>query len=153
MSMRSFEEIVEKIKGSTSLFGFDAEVMVGYLPFEAAAPLLKEGARAEDWEQEPYTRSAVIADMARYLEFAWEKVQHHRGLSALRSIEKIGAYLWLLGDDDVLNRFREAPYAQYGAPGLKLAADAYGLPVPDSQDIRNMILGIPCEPSCQGCGR
>lgn len=151
--MRTFKEIVEKIKSSTSLFGFDAEVMVGFLPFEYVKPLLaNKEAKAEDWEVREYTREAVIKEMASYLEFAWEKVQDHRGLSAERSVEKIGAYLWLLGDDEVLARFEAMPYPKYGAPQLKVAADAYRLPVPDSPDVRNMCEGMPCVPGCeQGC--
>lgn len=71
-----------------------------------------------------------------YLKFAFGKAENHRGLSASRSVDRIGEYLWLLGLDT--DAFEAAEYAQYGVPKLKVAADRLGVPFPESPRLVNM---------------
>ena len=141
-------------QGSESVFGFELDVFFGYLPFDQAKPFLKEDATPDRWESRPYSEEQLRKDMAAYMDFAWGKCLSHRGLSASRSVDKIGAWLWLLGDDNVLQEFRNAPYTNYGAPKLRVACLAYGLPMPEYAELQNMIQGLPCEPGCEsGCGK
>jgi hypothetical protein len=92
--------------------------------------------------------------MAAYMSFAWSKVEDHRAISASRSIDKLGAYVWLMGDDNVLSEMEAAGYAQYGAPKLACVCLAYGLPIPQDEEVQRMIRGETCRPGCDaGCGR
>lgn len=150
--MRTFEDIVARIKNRSSIFGFDAEAIIDFLPFEQAKQFLKEGVKEEDWKTLPLTREAVIDKMREYMDFAWEKVEDHRGLSAGRSVEKMEVWLWLLGDDELLKQLEDTDYTNYGAPKLMFICQKFGFPFPDTQEVKNMANGLPCEPGCHGCG-
>ena len=102
-----------------------------------------------------HDRAVIIADMASYMGFAWSKAEDHRGLSSARSISKMQAWLWLLGDDELYAYASgEGNYPQYGAPILARISAKYGFAVPQSEGLRRMIKGLPCVESCKdGCGR
>jgi len=125
------EEIINKIKNSDSMFGFEREVLMQYLSFEEAKPLLKEGTTKEEWgAHTPRTTEAVLQNMKDYMEFAWGKAEDKRGISASRSIEKMGAWLWLLGDTECIKEMEAAEYAWYGAPKLAVICRRYNFPIP-----------------------
>lgn len=137
------------------LFGFATEVLARYLTAAQAKPLCKPEADLSDWQAVPLTRDGVLEEMRAYMAFAWGKVLDHRGLSAGRNIDKMKAWLWLLGDDEAV-AFAEnsSNYPQYGAPVLLYICERYGFQVPGGDEARNMAAGEPCEPGCQnGCGR
>lgn len=156
MKMRTVQEIVAHCKENKSFFGFDKEILVPYLPFADAKQFLKKDTTEADftdgWKQREQDRDAVIKQMADYLDFAWEKAENHRGLSASRSVEKMETWLWLLGDDENLAKFQAAPFAMYGCPQLKIVAEAYKLPIPESDVIAKMLAGESCRPGCRDCG-
>src|SRR5216117_1530355 len=145
--MRTQDEIVQKYKDSSDLFGFEGEVLMAYLDIEHLRPLCKDGADLSTWTPDPLTREQLLQDMAKYMMFAWDKVRNHRGLSAGRSILKMKAWLWLLGDD-VLLKFAEDEhnYPNYGAPILKKICDKYGagLTTPLNGRLLRMAEGRPC---------
>ena len=153
--MRTPEEIVAKCQDKDDWLGFTAQALAPFLAFEQAKPLLKEDASPDNWcAPKPLTREAVLADMREYMTFAWDKAWNHRGISAGRSVTKMEAWIWLLGDDAVLKGVESTSYENYGAPKLALICQTYGFPVPDEEGIRNMIAGKPCCPDCdQGCGK
>lgn len=147
------DEIVARINASTGFLNFSADVLLPFLDFEHAQAFLKPEVTAAEWEQKSQDRDAILADMRDYMAFAWGKVEDHRGLSAGRSVDKIAAWAWLL-DDDVAKRMVKAGYAQYGAPKLAVACEAFGFPIPDKDGIRNMIAGQQCVWGCgEGCGQ
>ena len=150
--MRTQEEIVAKMSTkSDSFFGFDKEVYVLGLDFEHAKPFLEEGTTAEQCPTR--TEAEVTKEAAGYAEFAWGKAEDHRGLSAGRSVEKLTAFAWLLGRDDVVAAMEAAGYAQYGCPKLKAFCDGMGFPVPDSEELMRMMRGESCSDYCEsGCG-
>lgn len=165
--MRTVDEIVERYKAkiddpNDDIMGFYREVLAEYIPFDRLADtgaFDTEGLAA--WTAEERSRrdaevlatdEAGAAEAARYLEFAFGKALDHRGISASRSVDKMGAHLWVLGHD--LTEFDAAGYAQYGVPKLVVAANLLGVAVPESQAIANMANGDPCRPGCdEGCGR
>ena len=99
-----------------------------------------------------HQRDAVLANMREYMDFAWGKVEDHRGISASRSVEKFGAWIWALGDEETLRKFEATNYAPYGAPQLAFVCATYGFPIPGSSELARMIDGEPCIPGCQdGC--
>ncbi len=128
---------------------------MAYLPIEQFKEFVKKDANLSDWEPIPLTHEAVLAEMKEYMEFAWGKVDAHRGISASRSVEKMQAWLWLLGDEETLTFARDDDnYTNYGAPVLMKICQVYDFPIPDDEGIRNMAQGKPCYPGCdEGCGR
>lgn len=157
-AIRSYDEIVERCRNTKSLFGFDMEVLLQYVPYEQARPFLKEDTDPIGWDAHcaPLTRDRILEDMASYMKFAWTKVEDHRGISAGRSVEKMEMWLWLLSDDDTMQEVEAAPYQNYGAPKLAVICRRYDLPIPEDEDVQLMIQGKMCR-SCQdgyesGCG-
>lgn len=153
-ALRTKEEAIAWCDGRNSPFGFEQEVIVEFLTFEEARRWLKPEATSDGWpEPAALTSESVTEKMRGYMDFAWSKVAGHRGLSASRSIQKMSAWLYLLGDDDLLNLCNDPrQYPQYGAPILKAICEKYGFPMPNSDSIARMAHGQPCEPGCQqGC--
>lgn len=156
--MRTQDEIVARIREKRSMFSFDAEVLVHSLDFDHAKEFLREERirpeRAnEEWNTTyPLSEEAVMKEFADYAQFAWGKAQDHRGLSANRSVDKLEAWTWLLGRDDVLAASEAAPYPSYGCPKLKIICEAFGFPVPTDTETVRMMNGDPCKPDCEsGC--
>lgn len=153
---RSQEEIVARIKGyqaapMADFFGFRTEVLIAALHKPHARQFLKEGAKIlEDWPDPEDAQERA----AGYLEFAIEKIRNHRGVSAVRSVQKLGEYAWLLRRDDVVDSMEAAPYENYGAPQVKCFALMLGLRWPGDEALNRMAHGEPCRPGCEeGCGR
>ena len=154
--MRTREEIIKELRlpPAGDLFGFRAGVVIAYLDFEKAKEFLNPEVKAEDWKQLPLIEEVAIVEMREYMDFAWGKVRDHRGISASISVEKMEAWLWLLGDDETLRKVQQARYENYGAPKLAVVCDRYGFPIPEEDWARNMIASEKCCPDCEeGCGR
>jgi hypothetical protein len=151
--VRTAKEIVEHILNEKQVIDFRPEVVVEYLTFEEAKPLLKPDARPEDWPpHKPLTREQVLSDMCAYMdEYGWPKALNHRGLSANRTVQKMQVWAFMLGDDIDVDKMH---YENYGAPILKFFCEKYGFPIPDCEEARRMAEGLPCTPSCEeGCGQ
>lgn len=136
--------------------GFRAEVLLPRLDYAHVADLVKPDTTEAEWADGAEGSDAEsVLDAARdYMAFAWGKVADHRGISAGRSVEKIGEYLWLAEETGALAALEEAGYAQYGAPKLLAVCQALGWPWPaDDPGVVRMSEGLPCEPGCvEGCG-
>lgn len=90
-------------------------------------------------------REAILAEMADYMGFAWDKALDHRGLSAGRSVEKIKAWLFLLGDTEAVEfADQDENYPQYGCPVLMYVSQRYGLAVPRDDAAARMASGRHC---------
>lgn len=153
--MRTIEEVIEyyRRESKNDPLGFEGEVLLPYLSAEQAREFLQEGADLSEWQQAPLLFESIVKQMCEYMTFAWGKVQDHRGISASRSVEKMCAWLWLLGDEETRAFAKdEHNYPQYGAPVLKKICDKYGFPVPAGSDIENMVQGKKCSQDCAGCG-
>lgn len=79
------------------------------------------------------TRKNIIKVMKDYISFAWEKANDKRGISANRSIEHFKGWLWLLGDEEVVE-YLKANYTPYGKPGLAYICKKYGFRNEDNGD-------------------
>ena len=156
MTLRTQAEIVARIEGMAGDRDpitpvFEAEALSQFLDYDEASSIRRPGCTREEWgESQPLTRDGVLAVMRDYAEFGWGKVADHRGISAERTIVKMQAWLWLLGEGDLDARVEVAGYAMYGAPKLALICEAFGFPIPDDEDVRRMIDGRPCGPDCRG---
>lgn len=169
--MRTQDEILQRFKvlhgapddarGSLDdLFGFRQEALLESMTLETAE---RTGLLKEDFDRSKWTDPDVESTAREYLLFAIGKAVNHRGLSAGRSIEKLGEWLWVLGDEALLERFELAPYAQYGAPKLALLVEEWGMQLYaedklteelfDVDSWQRMVRSEPCHPGCnRGCG-
>ena len=154
MTARTQDEIVARIKAveADDYFGFRRDVLVHALDFEHAREFLQPDATAMEWAEAAETDA--LGGAKAYYGFALGKIRDHRGISASRSVGKLGEYAWLLGRDDVVAAMQAADYAQYGAPKVKAFGEGLGLPWPDEPEMVRMAAGDPCEPECaMGCGQ
>ena len=151
--MKTPHEIVAYLQGGDPL-GFKTSALIQFVPFEIARPLLKDGCVASDWPAaKPLTEEAILGAMRSYMEFAWEKARDHRGLSAGRSIHKMQAWCWLLGNEGLVRLCdSNSLYPPYGAPILKAICDRYGFPIPEDGRTNRMAAGLSCQDGCEeGC--
>jgi len=135
--MKTVEEIKTKIAEGgfeTDFFGFATDDIKYALPFEEAKQFLddeflaKENAEKEWEENRLKTDEDVKEKMLDYLEFAWEKANDERGLSADRSIQHFIAWSWLV-DDEMCTKIQElynTVYTPYGKPILTYIGDQLG---------------------------
>lgn len=145
--MRTAAEIVERIREKRQeIFNFEPEVLVHFLTWDEAKPLFEADAM-EDWLQpEPLTRERVLSIAETYMrEYGWPKALGHRGISACRTVDKMTAWCWLLGDDEAVAYCDEGDhYPCYGAPILRWLCQRFGWPIPDDSAARNMADGLDC---------
>jgi hypothetical protein len=151
---RSQDEIVARIEGITDdedVLGWSRDVLLGGLDYEHARPYLKPEITEAQWTE---ATANVETEARNYLAFAIGKIRNHRGISASRSVDKLRAFAWLLGRDDVVAAMDAADYPQYGAPKVKAFAEGMGWDWPDHADLGRMAQGLPCEDTCaDGCGQ
>lgn len=167
---RTLDEIVARIKSTGGPFNFSADVLLEYLPFDLAQPFLRPEVTREQWETsigtfsgygppcdksrplDPADREHILEATRHYAKFGWEKVQDHRGLSASRTIDKMSAWLWLLGYEDGEVYDVDADWGQYGAGCLARICAELNFPIPSDNRIHRMIDGLACTPRCkEGC--
>ncbi len=160
--MKNIAQIMDRINGremkERDVFGFGREALLTFVPWEqgVATGIIKSETAQKDWETatEPLTEEAVRARILDYLEFAWTKIEGHRGLSAGRSVHKLREWFWILEDEEAVNILEdESLYPPYGAPAVARVSERIGAPIPSSDKIQRMILGQSCEPECEGCNR
>jgi hypothetical protein len=153
--MRAPHEIVSRLAQieNEDMFGFRREVLIFALPYEHAKPFIDDAVTEELWPTYAHLADVDIHNtMTAYLDFARRKALDHRGISASRSVEKLGEWLWLLGNDDEYNAFTAAPYPQYGVPQLDLLYRLIGLEPPNTPEWQRMATGLPCYDGCDaGC--
>lgn len=122
---RSQDEIFARAQAADDMFGWAHEVLLPYLDFEHAKPILNDGVTADEWAKHASDHAKVGEAAREYHLFALGKIEAERGISAERSVIKLREYAWLMGLDAVVAAMDAAPYPQYGAP--KVAAFAAGL--------------------------
>ncbi len=114
MKMRTQQEILARIEEvkEDDFFGFQRTELIEFLNYENAKPFLKDGVTSEKWE---YLTDAR-AQMVEYMDFAWEKANDKRGISAGRTMEHYKSWLWLDGDETLWKTLDN--YEYYGKPQL-----------------------------------
>jgi len=126
--MRTQKEILERIekRKKDDMFGWEILEYVDYLDFNNAKPYLKKGVTKESWEKAKNMEPAEkIKD---YMNFAWQKANGCRGISACRSLKHMLAWLWLDGQEEFLEKWNNLEdYESYGKPQLKAICELYGI--------------------------
>jgi hypothetical protein len=135
--MRTQEEIVARIneREKIDFFGFERDDYLKRLDYEHAKPFLADGVTHNQWIEATATTAkddAGIRQVAiEYMDFAWEKANNERGLSAARTMSHYTAWFWLLGHE--LGDGRLLSYVHYGKEHLRLICKELGLD-PDKWD-------------------
>jgi len=122
--MRTQEEILERIekRRKDDFLNFEWPYYLDALTFENAKQYLKDEVTEADIHMK--TEDEIRAEAIDYMEFAWEKANKCRGISANRSISHYIAWMWLLGYDDT-ELWRD--YEYYGKPQLVEICELLGL--------------------------
>lgn len=151
---RTQTEIIDRIETITGddMWGFRREVLVDSLDYVHAKHHLNKDVTETDWNNRSVAAHGVDTIAVQYLEFAIDKIDNHRGLSASRSVDKLTEYAWLLGRDDIVEAMHAADYAQYGAPKIIAFAKGMDWHYINTPELDNMAHGRPCIPGCnRGC--
>ena len=128
---RTQDEIVRRIeeRKSHDVLGFERSDYIPRLDYQHAKPYLKEGTTAEEWAQSTADVMDPLEEAKDYMDFAWEKANGERGISASRSISHFIAWVWLSGDDEFaseLERMESSDFYPYGKPILRRICEKYG---------------------------
>jgi hypothetical protein len=142
--MRTVDEARARVHAIAreDVLGFETTVLAGFVP----------GLLKDPWKVDPLTEDEVVRQMRDYMPFACDKALGHRGISAGRSVAHYRAWLWLLGDDELVGEIDGGLYQNYGVPVLKRVARKYAFPVPPA--IEAWEDGKACRDDCRdGCDR
>jgi len=130
---RTTEEIltrIDQVKDDDFLGTTSADLMA-FLPFEHVKDHLNEKylKKVEDgeetWDPKEATKEQATKEITEYMDFAWGKANDCRGLSADRSINHMKAWLWIAGNDELLEKMDT--YEYYGKPQLRAICEEYGI--------------------------
>ena len=115
---RTQEGILARIEAiaKNDVRGLERNDLVDFLDYEHAKPYLKEGTTEEEWAEYRAAIKPPKEQMKDYMDFAWEKANNKRGISAYRSLCHYSAWLWLDDNEELAERIRE--YEYYGKPQL-----------------------------------
>lgn len=124
--MRSQQEIEQHFSdvADHDWLGTKRSDLISYMSFEAAKLYLKEGVTPDEWTPRPVDKEAILAEMLEYMDFAWDKANNNRGLSAGRSLEHMQVWLWMLGEETAAREIDD--YSHYGKPQLRAICQKYG---------------------------
>ena len=134
---RSQKEILERIENS-NCFDFAANVLADYLNWSTAKKFYKDE-YVKDVEAGKKKKPKRINDIYEtaqdfldYMVFGWMKAMDGRGISAGRTVNKLGHWLWLMGRDDLKAIINDDDlYNPYGTPALIAVCEKMGVEVPD----------------------
>jgi hypothetical protein len=113
--MRTQEEILQRIESikDHDFFGWQTSDLIDYLDYSNAQKFLKPDVDEKTWEG---TFVPVKQRMIEYMEFAWEKANNKRGISASRTMDHYKTWLWLDGAEKLSDGCDD--YEFYGKPQL-----------------------------------
>lgn len=139
LQLISQDKIIERYNEVKNEFmSFEGEVLIDFLSFESAKEFLKNDYVAEVVAgTKEYAFVSDINEAAQdfldYMNFAWGKAQDERGISASRSVQKLGAWLFVMGRDDLrLIIDNDDLYNPYGAPALIAVCKEMKIKIPKS---------------------
>lgn len=115
-------------------FGFAKEVSCYFLPYdEVKSSFIDEYRKKVESGETKYHQITDIEEAAQdfldYMVFAWMKARDERGLSAIRSILKLGAWLKIMGRPDVAEVLDKEAESRddYGKYALRTVCDMMGI--------------------------
>lgn len=127
--MRTQQEIIERAKSVNDFLGTQISDLVQFLEFENAKEFLNDEyiqkviSGEEEWEVLTDAKAKILG----YLEFAYNKAENQRGISAGRSMLHFKTWIWL-DDPDFYGKIIDKidDYTDYGIPALDEISKHYG---------------------------
>lgn len=107
--------------------------LISFLPVSDWKTLGLEPKEGIEHTPRPWTRENILEQLAKDVEFGFEKALNRRGISASLMYEVVRMWLWVLEDD--LEKFKN--YEQYGLPLFKAVAVKYGFTNEIGDDVGN----------------
>jgi len=127
--MRTQAEILERFEKADDFFGTQKGDLISYMEFENAKPHLKEDyvKKIENGEEKWEVSNDPKKEILEYLDFAYDKAEDERGLSAGRSMLHFKTWIWL-DDEKFYNEviYLIDNYTNYGIPALDKISQHYG---------------------------
>lgn len=122
---RTPEEIVARVNElkDTDWMGTQRSTLIIYLEYEQALPFFADPDKLtkEEWDDDrTKVLDTPVETMRKYLDFAWDKANNCRGLSAGRSLDHMAAWTWLMGATPEWIEQTFSNYKQYGKLQLAL---------------------------------
>lgn len=126
--MRSQTEIVDRFNKADDFMGTQKSDLVEFMNFKNAKPYLNEEyvkqveSGKEKWEVKTDAKKEIL----EYLDFAYQKAEDERGLSAGRSMLHFKTWIWL-DDEKFYNEIIDMidDYDDYGIPTLDKISKHY----------------------------
>ncbi len=114
-------------------FGFETRDYIDGMDFDHAKALdiPQDHVTATEWNNtKSHSRQHWLGEMLEYMEFAWDKANGFRSVSAMRSIQHYIAWTWLAGDSDFSQQLIDGVFAAdndpYGKDTLIAICKHYG---------------------------
>ncbi len=137
--MRSQDEIMQQLRDRKELghdpMGNELMEYIYALDLEhvnkAFAEMRPDEEPLKEHNQLYATDEKMLHVMQDYIDFAYNKIEQQRGLSAERSVLHYIAWLWLIGNDALYEKadaMYQKNYRDYGRPIIDMIADHYGWP-------------------------
>ena len=121
MTLPTQAEIVQrwKARADNDPLGFEIFEYGACLDADHVRPFMKPDADLTEWKPAYTTAKEVEERLRGYMDFAWDKANNRRGISANRSIMHAIAWLWLMGGKHrefgaVVEQMFEEHYVEYG---------------------------------------
>lgn len=128
-TMRTQEEIKARFENAEDFIGTQKGDLIEFMEFDTAKSFLKEDyvKQVESGEEKWEVKTDAKKEILDYLDFAYEKAENERGLSAGRSMLHFKTWIWL-DDDKFYNEIIDMidNYTDYGIPTLNKIAEHYG---------------------------
>lgn len=135
---RTMEELDQRaqVARGRDPFDFEFHEYVVRLDWEHAQDFLQPDAEVteEQWKARRPSLSplAMVDEILHYMDFAWDKANGCRGISANRSIMHLIAWLWMAGEDELCRElerdlYENDAYCYYGKPQLVKVCRHYGV--------------------------
>lgn len=124
--MKTDRQILDRISeiNHLDISGAETQDLIEGLSYNAAKRYLKPETTEKEWNKSRLkTENAIKKKIKDYMPFAWEKANDCRGLSAMRSISHMSAWLFLLGMDRSANQIKE--YNCYGKNRLRAICERF----------------------------
>jgi hypothetical protein len=125
--MLTQQQVLDTIKAgrnSDCLDGRDYARLTEFFPVSDWETLGFEPKEGIEHTPRPWTRESVLEQLAKDIDFGFEKALNRRGISSELMYEVVKMWMWVLEDE--LEKFDQ--YAQYGLPLFKAVAVKYGFP-------------------------
>lgn len=123
--MKTIEQIKELYKSET-LDGRDLQRLAQFIPKKQLKDFGLTIQKGKTHKPIPYTRENVLKQLARDVEFGFDKALSKRGISSSVMYEVVKMWNWIL--EEGLENWSDANYAYYGLPLFKATANKYGYP-------------------------